>query len=153
MGKPGCQARYRAAFLRKADGAAAFDITRPGHQVGLAAFQLGQHLRQNLFVMLQVGVYHRDKGRGRRQHAFDAGAGKATPPDPADTAHPQVCCADGLYGIGSAVGRIVIDENGFPRDSRQRQIQPAHQFGDIAPLFIGGNDNGELGAAQPEGTP
>ena len=27
------------------------------------------------------------------------------------------------------------------------EVQPPHQFGDIAPLLVGGHDNGKLGAA------
>ena len=77
--------------------------------------------------------------------------GQAAPPDPADAAHPRVGRGDGLDRLGGAVGRIVVDENRFPGDPGQGEIKPPHQFGDIAPLLVGGHDNGKLGAAQSRG--
>ena len=90
VGQPGRQPRNRAAAFGKAGGAAACDIAGARHQIGLAACEPGQHGGQHFFIMLQIGVDHRDIRRGGGQHAFDAGARQPAPPHPAEAAHPQV---------------------------------------------------------------
>jgi hypothetical protein len=92
--------------------------------------------------MLQISVDHCDKRCGRRQHSFDASARQPAPSHPAYTAHASIGRADLLHRFGGTIGRIVIDKNRFPGNACKRQIKPAHQFGDIAPLFEGGDDNG-----------
>ena len=50
-----------------------------------------------------------------------------------------------LHRRRGAVRGIVVHEDRFPGDARQRQVQPAHQLGDIAPFLVGGDDDGKLG--------
>ena len=40
--------------------------------------------------------------------------------------------------LGGAVGRVIVDEHGFPIDSHKQPIEPADQRADIfAPLRVG----------------
>src|SRR6185437_416016 len=84
------------------------------------------------------------EGCAGRQNALDAGAGQAATADPAQAAHPRVAGGDRLGGLRRAVGRIVIYEDRFPRDTLQRSVQPAHEFGDIVALIVGGKYDGQL---------
>ena len=101
--------------------------------------------------MLEIGVHHRHKGRGGRQHAFDAGPGQTPAPYPAQAPHAVIILRDILDRLGGAIWRIVIDEDRFPGNAGKRGIQPPYQFGDIAPFLIGGDDDGKLGAVHDPG--
>jgi hypothetical protein len=101
------------------------DIAAADHEIAIAAVQTFEHGREQGFVVLQVGVHHRDVGRRRRERALDAGAGKAAPADALQTAHAAVEFADRADMIGRAVLRIVIDEDHFPGDPEERGIQKA----------------------------
>ena len=46
--------------------------------------------------------------------------------------------------LGGAVGRIVIDEDGFPVDALEQLIQPFDQRADIVALVEGRDDDREL---------
>jgi hypothetical protein len=50
------------------------------HQINRLAFQDHQHLRQQLLIVLHVGIHDGDIGRGRRQGAFDASRREAPRP-------------------------------------------------------------------------
>ena len=68
-----------AAELAQADAgggeishAAAFGVACGYDDVQVLRFQLGQHLRQDGFVVLQIGVHNGDEGCGGGHHSFDA---------------------------------------------------------------------------------
>src|SRR6185295_16225351 len=90
LGDLGRKRADAGALLVKTVGAAALDIAAADHELGLAALQESEHLRQLRLVMLQVGVHDSGKRRAGCQDALDAGAGKAAPADAADTAHARV---------------------------------------------------------------
>ena len=57
VGEPRRQsARYPRHALPKSRRAAAFDIARARHQIGLAASAPRQHFGKHFFVMLQIGA-------------------------------------------------------------------------------------------------
>ncbi len=95
--------------------------------------------------MLQVGVHDGDIGRAGGQDPFDGCPGQSAPADAAQTAYASVHGGKPFHHIGRAVGRIVVDENGLPRDILQRPVQTLKQDGDIAALLERRNDNGEFG--------
>ncbi len=123
------------ALLVKTLGLVAFDIAAADHEIGLAAREQQQHLRQLRLVMLEVGVDHGGIGRARGEDALDAGAGQAAPSDAADTAHPAVLLRQLAHHVPGAVGRIVVDEHDLP-GSRcpARRLQPPVQHRDVVAL-------------------
>ena len=74
--------------LGKFAHAAAGDVARAHHQVEIFFAHAAQHLRQNAFVVLHVGIHHRDKRRRRAQNSLDARRGQPAPPDPLQ--HAQI---------------------------------------------------------------
>ena len=132
------------ALLVETVGAAAFDIAAADHEIGLAALQQRQHLRQLRLVMLQVGVDHRGAGRAGGQNALDAGAGQAAPPDPPDAADAGILPRQAAHHVPGAVGGIVVDEDDFPGDAGERRLQPPEQRGDVVALVEGGDDDRKL---------
>ncbi len=96
---------------------AAFDIATADHEIELAALQEPEHLRQLRLVVLEVGVDDCSTWRARSQNALDAGAGETAPPDPPDTAHPAILTREFAQHLPGAVGRIVVDKDGFERDT------------------------------------
>ena len=114
LGDLGGERAGAGALLVEAVGAAAFDVTAADHELGLAALQQRQHLRQLRLVVLQIGVHHGREGRARRQNAFDAGAGQAAPPDPPDAADAAILPRQAAHHVPGPVGRIVVDEDDFP---------------------------------------
>ena len=64
------------------------------HQINRIAFQDRQHLRQQLLVVLHVGIHDGDIGCGRCQGPFDAGRREAPPPNALQAAHSPVAPAD-----------------------------------------------------------
>ncbi len=91
-------------LLVEAVGLVALDIAAADHEVGLAALQQRQHLRELGLVMLQIGVHHGGIGRARGQDALDAGARQAAPTDPADAAHPRILPRQAAHQIPGSVG-------------------------------------------------
>jgi len=103
-----------------------------------------QHLRQLRLVVLQVGIHHRRTGRAGCQDALDACAGEPSPADPANAADAAILPRQGTHHVPGPVRGIVIDEDDFPGDARQRCLQLAKQLGDVVALVEGGNDDRKL---------
>ena len=146
LGHFGGERAGAGALPVEAVGAAAFDVAAADHEIGLAALQQRQHLRQLGLVMLQVGVDHRGAGRAGGQDALDAGAGQAAPPDPPDAADPAILPRQLAHDLPGAVGGIVVDEDDFPGDAGERRLQPPVQLGDVVALVEGGDDDRKLRA-------
>jgi hypothetical protein len=47
------------------------------HNVGLALFQIVEHLRQQSLIVLHVGIDHRQVRCGSREHSFDTSGGQS----------------------------------------------------------------------------
>jgi hypothetical protein len=115
-------------------------VARAHSDIGTLA-DLLQHLGQDGFVVLVVGVDHGDEfGRGRR-HALDAGRGEAPPPDPVDAAHMGLLHGDGFGELGGAVGAVVVDDDHFERGAGKRGFELFDQRADVVALVEGGNDH------------
>ena len=127
-------------------GAGPFGKAAGVGEVEFAAFDRRQHLRQQLGVVLVVGIHHRHHRGCCGAHPLDRGRGEATAPDPLDHPHPRIVAGDGARLVGGAVGAVVIDEDRLPPDARQRLLQPGDHARQIATLVIGGKDH-----AQPQG--
>ena len=116
---------------------------RADRQLALARDQRGVHLRQDLFVVLQVAVDHRDVVGARRQPALDHRSRQAEPVDAADAAHARVVAGDREGDVGGAVGRIVVDDHHLPRQAVEHGLQPLEQHRHIGRFAVGRNDDGE----------
>ncbi len=132
------------ARLAEGRGIAALDIACADDEVGLARFELRQHLGQQRFVMLQIAIHHGHERRAGRENALDAGPGQAPARDTPEAAYPSVRGAQRLGGGGGAVRRIVVDDDDFPLCVGQGAGDPLHQLGDIAGLVEGRDDDGQF---------
>jgi hypothetical protein len=128
--------------------AAARDVAAAHRDVDVAAPERGQHRRQDRFVVLQVGVHHRDVRRRAGERALDAGRRQAASPDALDDPHARVALADPTHGLGGPVGRVVVDVDHFPRDAREGDVEPAHELGDVVRLVERGHDDRQFGAGR-----
>src|SRR5262249_42463460 len=86
-------------------------------QLGL---QYLKHVRQQLFIMLQIGVHHGNEWRTTRQDSFDAGGSKAAAPNSLNASHSAIETSKSADGIERTILRVVIDENRLPIDASQR---------------------------------
>lgn len=128
----------------EAVGIAAVDIAAADHELRLAPLQQAEHLRQLRFVVLQVGVHHRDARRARRQNALDAGARKSAPADATDAARAGIPLRQFLHRLPGAVGRVIVDEDDLPRDTLEGFGQSFEQHGNVVALVECRHDDGEL---------
>ena len=138
--------RARALALRRpvAD-AAAGDVTAADNDIAVPVAERGEHLRQDRFVVLQVGIHHRDIGRGGGEDAFDAGTGEAAAADALDAAGAAVAVSDVAHRRGRAVRRIVVNEDHFPVEPGEDRVQAFEQRDDIVVLVEGRNDDRQFG--------
>ncbi len=143
-----CEAADQPAALVPAGDLHRLGVAAADHEIGLACAQDRQHARQEVLVVLQVGVDHGQIGCGAGQHAFDAGRGQATAPEPAQAAHPPVLLRQLAHAGGGAVGRIVVDDDHFPGHAGETALQGPDQPGHIAAFVEGGDDYAELGNAE-----
>ena len=134
-----------AARARQSGRRAAGHVAARDREIGVAT-QPVQHGGEQPLVMLQVGVHHGDVARLAGEHALDAGAGKAAPPDAADAAHAPVRLADRARGRRGAVGRVVVDENDLPVDAGERARELLHQQRNVVALLERRNDDAQLRA-------
>jgi hypothetical protein len=93
-----------------------------------------EHVGQQVWIVLVIGVHHRDDRCGGRQHALDRGGRQPAPVDTLD--HPYLGIAQRQHPrfVGGAVRTIVVDEDRFPRNPGQRHVQPVDQRGKIVTL-------------------
>ncbi len=117
-------------------GAAAGHEAAADHQIQAVLAQGRQHVRQQGFVMLQVGVDHRDVGGGACQHAFQTGRGKTAPAHAFQDAHAAVGSGDPADHLGRAVGRLVVDDHDLPGDPGKGLAQPGDQARDIVRFVV-----------------
>ena len=101
------------------------------------------HLRQDRFVVLQVAVDHRDQFGARRQPALDDRAREADAIDAPDAARARIARRQGIGDVGGAVGRIVVDDDHFPGQARERRLEPFEKDGNVGRFAIGRHDHGE----------
>ncbi len=99
---------------------------------------------QNSFVVLKIGVNHRDNRGSRRKSAFDHRGRQATTADAADHADAAVGLGDASEKIGCAVGRSIVDENRLPLDPGKRDSKLFEQRLDIAGFVERRNDDAQL---------
>src|SRR6185312_256180 len=101
------QARRETADLRAApvpvEGAAAADIAAADDEIVGLGLEDAEHIGQQLFVVLKVGVGDGDEWRRAGEHALDACGGKAAPPDALDTADARIDARDLADQVGRAV--------------------------------------------------
>ena len=93
------------------------------NDVEMLGLDLGEHLRKQCFVMLEVAVHHRDIGRGAGEDAFNAGRAEAAPAKPLQAADIRLPRGDRAHCVGGAVGRLVVDENRFPGDAAKHRVE------------------------------
>ena len=106
--------------------------------------ELREHRAEHRVVVLQVAVHHREIRGRRRQDALDAGARQAAPAEPADDPHAPVAGGDPAGDIGSAVRRIVVDEDDLPGNVPERMRQPLDDHRHVRRLVEGRHDHGQL---------
>ena len=111
--------------------------------IALAKYR--QHLREQLLIVLQVGVDDRDVGRGRGEHRFGAGRGEAAAAEPLHAAHAAVEPRLLAHAVSGAVGRIVVYYDHLPMNAFERFGQRLDQRHDIIALIKAGCDDGQLG--------
>ena len=140
---PGAELAEPLARRRQAARRIGVGDPRADRQIAFAGDERFVHLRQDLLVMLQVAVDHRDEVGARRQPAFDHRARQAEPVDPPEAAHARVFARDGVGDVGGAVGRIVVDDDHFPRDAVEHGLQPLEQHRHVGRFAIGRNDDRE----------
>ena len=119
------------ALLGKAGGGTAIEVAAGDRDIGASGAQRIEHGNEQLLVMLQVGVHHRDVASLARQHALEASSGEAAPADAADAAYAAVGFADGACDGGGAVWRIVVDENDLPVAGCEQPREPLDQDRDV----------------------
>ena len=102
------------ALLGEAGGGPAVEIAAGNDDIGASGAQGIEHGNEQLFVMLEVGVHHRDIAGLAREHAFEARSGETAAADAANAAYATVGFADGARGGSRTVRRIVVDEDNFP---------------------------------------
>jgi len=100
-----------------------------------------KHGRQQTLVVLQVSVDDGVEPAARHRHSFHARARQATPADPAQAADTFIATPNLLDEISGAVGRVIVDNQDFPADVRQTCLDAANQFGDVARLVEGRDDD------------
>ena len=129
--------KYAAAKARAPEtpGVAATDITAADHEFGLPRLQQREHLWELCFVVLKIGVHHRDVGRAGSQDALDACPGEPSPADPANAPDTGVGLGQLPGHVPSPVRGIVIDEDDLPRDTGQRGVQLREKLGNVVALF------------------
>ena len=134
IGEIGAQDQMRHPHTGAADplapgteplAALAIEIAAADDEIEILDLQLAQHGGEHGLVVLEIAIDDRKVGRGRRHDAFDAGGRQAAPAEPADDAHAGVAGRDLAGDLGGAIGRIVIDEDGFPPDPGKRSSQGA----------------------------
>ena len=84
-----------------------------------AAIDRAEQVGEDRFVMLEVGVDHRDDRAGRGERAFDHRRRQAAAADAADEADAAVGLGEARDEFGGAVARSVVDEHRFPFDPGQ----------------------------------
>jgi len=119
-------------------GAGAFGKARGDGNVAFAAGHGLEHAGQQCRVVLVIGVHHRDDGRRGRHHALDRSGSEPAPADAMEYANTPVIAGDLARFVRGAVRAVVVDEDRFPRNPRQRLVEPLDQRGEIAPLVEGG---------------
>ncbi len=106
-------------------------IAAAHHDVDVTLAQSREHLRQQRFVVLQVGVDHRDV-RGRcGKNPLHHGAGEASPADPVQAPHIRSRLRELAHGVGGAVRRIVVNEHDLPRLPVENPLEPLRQLYDV----------------------
>src|SRR5690606_4864254 len=92
--------------------------------------------RKQFRIVLQVGVHHRDYRRGGSAHALDGSTCQSATTESLNGSNSRVNRRDPPHLICSAVGTVVIDEDGFPTNSRKRNFKPGDECTDISALVI-----------------
>jgi len=64
----------------------------------------GQHLREECFVVLQIGIHDCDEGRRAGENPLDASGGQATAPEPLNAADVAPPLPEFAHQIGGPVG-------------------------------------------------
>ena len=131
-------ARRRQAARRRLVGDA-----RADREIAAARRERFVHFRQDRFVVLQVAVDHRDEIGARRQPALDHRARQAEAIDAPDAAQARIARRQRIGDVGGAVGRIVVDDDHFPRQAGERRLEPLEQDGNVGRLAVGRHDHGE----------
>ena len=130
-------------------GIAGAGVARGNHKIG-AAFDFGEHARQQPFIVLQIAVDDGDHLACGRQHAFDHGAGKTAPANAADGAHAAVMFASLPHQMRGSIGTIVVDEDDLPSDTGKRGIEGCDHRVDVLGLAVCRDDDASGGERRRE---
>ena len=122
--EPCAEVAQRLARRREAFGRSIVGDARADGQIAAARGERLVHGGQDRFVVLQVAVDHRDELGARRQPAFDHRARQTNAIDPPDAADARVGFREPEGDIGRAVGRIVVDDDHLPGQTRESRLQP-----------------------------
>jgi hypothetical protein len=121
------------------------DIAAGDDDVQPLGLELGEHRRQQVFVVLQVAVHDGGIRRGAGENALDARGGKTAPPEPLQAPDVRLPVRQRARDIGGAVGRVVIDEDRLPRDTGEHPIEALNNQRHVFALVERWNDNDEFG--------
>ena len=127
-------AHCRAAFVPVAD-CAPCHVATADNDVELIRFEGCEHARQQLFVMLQIGVHDSEIRGAAREHAFDHRSREPAPTDTLDTSDVSIGLGQFANLGGRAVGRIVINIDDLPFDPVEGGVETLDQWLDIVELI------------------
>ncbi len=100
--------------------------------------------------MLEIAVDDRDEIGAGGEPTLDDSACQTDAIDAPETAQARVAGGDGVGDVRGAVGRIVVDDDHFPRQALERRRQTLEQHAHVRRFAIGRHDHGEgIGADSP----
>ena len=101
------------------------ELTRGADDVGLAGADRLDHPLDGLGIVLAVAVHDAQQIALGRQHALDAGLGKAAVGDAQHQPHAVIGARHGAHHVRGAVGRTIVDEQDLPVEARRVPPRPA----------------------------
>ena len=99
------------------------------------------HPRQQLRVVLEVGIHDGEKVRRRREHAFDARPGEAATAKSRNAPNPIVLSGNRSHERGCPVRGIVVDKDDLPPQALECVVELIDDALDVVALLVGRDDN------------
>src|SRR5262249_25296212 len=119
-------------------------VSATDHEVAAFLPEQVKHLRQDSFVVLQVGIHHGYIRRGGGQNAFHAGGTQTAPTNPLDATNAPMGLRD-IANVGCrSVRRIVVNKNDLPVRSTKHDIEAIYQERNVVSFVECRHDDGQL---------